>query len=154
MATRKNKFWSVSSLHTFSNQVVFCWKTIGWVISFATVFVVQLLSHVQLFATPWTVARQASLSFTYLPEFAQTHVHWVSDAIQLSRPLSPSSLPALNVFQHQGLFQWVTSLHQVTKVLELQRWPQILYYSSQWEVEFNLPPFNQSWAHFLLDYRM
>ena len=42
----------------------------------------------------------------YIPEFAQTHVHWVSDAIHPSHPLSPSSPPALNLFQCQGLFQW------------------------------------------------
>ena len=56
----------------------------------------------------------------YLSEFAQTHVHWVSDAIQPSHPLSPPSPPALSPSQHQGLFQWVSSLHQVVKVLELQ----------------------------------
>ena len=56
----------------------------------------------------------------YLPAFAQTHVHWVSDAIQPFYPLSPLSPPALNLSQHQGLFQWVGSLHQVAKVLELQ----------------------------------
>ena len=56
----------------------------------------------------------------YLLEFAQTHVHWVSDAIQPSHPLSPPSPPALNLSQNQGLFQWVGSLHQVTKVLALQ----------------------------------
>ena len=55
----------------------------------------------------------------YLPEFAQTHVHWVDDAIQLSHPLSPPS-PALNLSQYQGLFQWVGSSHQVAKVLDLQ----------------------------------
>ena len=54
-----------------------------------------------------------------LPKFTQTHVHWVSDAIQPSHPLSsPSS--AFNLSQHQGLFQWVRSSHQVTKVLEFQ----------------------------------
>ena len=46
-----------------------------------------------------------------LPELAQTHVHWVSDAIQLSDPLSPPSPPAVNLSQDQGLFQWVSSLH-------------------------------------------
>ena len=56
----------------------------------------------------------------HLPEFAQTHVHWVSDAIQLSYPLSSPSPHALNLSQHQGLFQWVSSSHQVAKVLELQ----------------------------------
>ena len=55
-----------------------------------------------------------------LPEFAQTHVHWFSDAIQPSHPLSPPSPPAFNLSQHQGLFQWVSSFYQVVKVLELQ----------------------------------
>ena len=55
-----------------------------------------------------------------LPELAQTHVHWVSDAIQPSHPLSSPYPPALNLSQHQGLFQWVSSSHQVTKVLEFQ----------------------------------
>ena len=54
-----------------------------------------------------------------LLEFAQTHVHWVGDAIQMSHPLSSPSPPALNLSQHQDLFQWVGSLHQVAKVLEL-----------------------------------
>ena len=55
-----------------------------------------------------------------LLEFAQAQVHWISDAIQPSHPVSPSSPPALNLYQHQGLFQWVGSSHQVAKVLELQ----------------------------------
>ena len=54
----------------------------------------------------------------HLLEFAQTHVSWISDAIQPSHPLSPPSPPSLSLSQHQGLFQWVSSLHQVTKVLE------------------------------------
>ena len=53
-----------------------------------------------------------------LPEFTQTHVHWVSDAIPPSHPLSSPFPPALNLSQHQGLFQWVSSSHQVAKVLE------------------------------------
>ena len=53
-------------------------------------------------------------------EIAQTHVHWVSDAIQPSHPLSSPSPPAFTLSQHQGLFQLVSSLHQVSKVLELQ----------------------------------
>ena len=55
-----------------------------------------------------------------LPEFTQTHVHWVDDAIQPSHPLSSPSPPAFNLSQHQGLFQWVSSSHQVAKVLEFQ----------------------------------
>ena len=54
------------------------------------------------------------------PEFAQTHIHQVGDAIQTSHPLSSPSPPAFNLSQHQGLFYWVGSSHQVTKVLELQ----------------------------------
>ena len=56
----------------------------------------------------------------HLLEFAQTHVHWVGDTIQPSYPLSPPSPSALNLSQHQGLFHWVSSSHQVAKVLELQ----------------------------------
>ena len=55
-----------------------------------------------------------------LPEFTQTHVHWVGYAIQPSHPLSSPSPPALNLSQHQGLFKWVSSSHQVAKVLEFQ----------------------------------
>ena len=55
-----------------------------------------------------------------LMEFIQTHVHWVSDAIQPSHPLSSPSPPAPNPSQHHSLFQWVSSWHQVAKVLELQ----------------------------------
>ena len=55
-----------------------------------------------------------------LPEFTQTHVHRVSDAIQPSHPLSFPSPPAPNPSQHQNLFQWVNSSHEVAKVLEFQ----------------------------------
>ena len=61
------------------------------------------------------------------PEFTQTHVHWVGDAIQPSHPLSSPS-PAPNPSQHQGLFQWVSSSHQVAKLLEFQHQHQ----SFQW----------------------
>ena len=61
-----------------------------------------------------------------LPELAQTHVHWVGDTIQPSQPLFSPSPPVFNLSQHQGLFQWVSSLHQVAKVLELQHLMNIL----------------------------
>ena len=54
------------------------------------------------------------------PEFTQTHIHWVSDAIQPCHPLSSPSPPAPNLSQHQSLFQWVNSSHEVAKVLEFQ----------------------------------
>ena len=156
------------------------------------VCVCQLLSCVQLFAAPWTVARQAPLSMEFfrnsywsglpftsprglpnprikprsptlqadtlpsepqgklpvqfssvaqlcptlcnpvnhstpglpvhhqLPEFTQTHVHWIADVIQPSHPLSSPSPHAPSASQHQGLFQWVNSSHEVAKVLEFQ----------------------------------
>ena len=55
-----------------------------------------------------------------LLDFTQTHVHWVGDAIQPSHPRLYSSPPAPNPFQHQSLFQWVNSSHEVAKVLEFQ----------------------------------
>ena len=70
----------------------------------------------------------------YLPELAQTHVHWVGDAIQPSHPLSPPSHPAFNFSQHQGLFQWVSSSHQVAKVVELQ----LQHQSFQWVSKVDL----------------
>ena len=70
----------------------------------------------------------------YLLEFAQTHAHWVSDVTQSSHPLSPPSPLALNLSQHQGLFQWVCSSYQVAKLLELQSQHQ----SFQWIFRANL----------------
>ena len=72
----------------------------------------------------------------HLPEFAQTHVHWVSDTI---RPSHPLFLPALNFSQHQGLSQWVSFSNQVAKVLELQLQPQ----SFQWIFKVDFPHYEQ-----------
>ena len=73
-----------------------------------------------------------------LPEFSQTHVHWVGDAIQPSHPLSSPS-PALNLSQQQGLFQWVSSSHQAAKVLEFQfqhqsfhEYPGVISFRMDW----------------------
>ena len=63
-----------------------------------------------------------------LPEFTQTHRHRVADAIQPSHPLSSPSPPAPNPSQHQGIFKWVSSSHEVAKVLELQ----LQHQSFQW----------------------
>ena len=83
-----------------------------------TVF--QSLSHIWLFATPWSASCQTSLSFTLSQSLLKPHVHWVSDAVQPSHPLLPLFPLVLNLSHHQGLFQWIGSSHQVTKVLELQ----------------------------------
>ena len=66
----------------------------------------------------------------HLPELTQIHVHWFGDAIQPSHPLSSPSPPALNLSQHQGLFQWVGSPHQMAKVLEFQ----LQHQSFQWVI--------------------
>ena len=65
-----------------------------------------------------------------LPESTQTHVPWVGDAIQPSHPLSSPS-PALNLSQHQGLFKWVSSLHQVAKVLGVSASTSVLPMNTQ-----------------------
>ena len=72
-----------------------------------------------------------------LPGPAQTHVHWVSDAIQPSHPLLSPSPPAFDLSQHQGVFKWVSSWHQVAKLLEFQ----LQHQSFQWifRVDFQSP---------------
>ena len=69
-----------------------------------------------------------------LPEFIQTHVHWVGDAIKPSYPLLSPSPPAFNLFQHQNLFKWVSSSHQAAKVLEFQ----LQHQSFQWIFRIDL----------------
>ena len=139
--TKMNNYVALTSLvmtrkHTFKISVLF------YLLRFILPeylskcpFVAYSLSPVWLFATPWTAVRQASLSLT-IWEFAQIHVHWVSDAIQPSHPLLPPSPPALNLSQHQGLFQWGSYLYQVAKVLELQ----LQHLSFQWILKV--------WFHF------
>ena len=78
-----------------------------------------MLSHVQL-CDPMNCSTPGLPAHHQLPELTQTHVHWVSEAIQPSHPLSSFSPPAFNLSQHQGLFQWASSVYQVAKVLELQ----------------------------------
>ena len=77
---------------------------------------VQSFSCVRLFATPVNHSMPDLPVHHQLPEFTQTHLHWISDATQQSHPLSSPSPPALNLSQHLGLFKWVSSLHQVAKV--------------------------------------
>ena len=76
-----------------------------------------------------------------LPESTQTHIHQVSDAIQPFHPLSSPSPPALNLSQHQGIFKWVSSPHQLAKVLEFQ----LQHQSFQW----TLISFRMDWLDLL-----
>ena len=79
---------------------------------------VQSLSHVRL-CVPMDCSTPGVPVHHQLLEFAQTQVHLVGDAIQPFHPLSSPSPPAPNPSQHQSLFQWVNSLHEVAKGLEL-----------------------------------
>ena len=81
---------------------------------------VQSLSCVRLFATPWIRACQASLSITNSRSLLKLMSIRVGDAIQPSHPLLTPSPPAFSPSQHQGLFHWVKSSHEVMKVLEFQ----------------------------------
>ena len=67
-----------------------------------------------------------------LPELAQTHVHWVGDAIHQSHPLLPPSNPAFNLSQHHGLFKWVSFSHHVAKILEFQLQHQSFRWTFNW----------------------
>ena len=92
---------------------------------------VQFSSFAQLCLTlcdPMNHSTSGLLVQYQLPESTQTHVHWVDDAIQPSHPLSFPSPPDLNLSQHQGLFKWVNSSHEVAKVLEFQ----LQHQSFQW----------------------
>ena len=71
----------------------------------------------------------------HLPDVAQTHIYWVSDAIQRSRPLASPSPPAFNLSQHQGFFQWVSSSHQVAEVWNFSVSPSNEY---SWLVYFRI----------------
>ena len=79
---------------------------------------VQSLSRVRLFATPWTAAHQVSLSVTN--SWSLLKLMSIESVMPSNRPLSSPSPPAFDLSQHQGLFQSVSSLHQVAKVLEFQ----------------------------------
>ena len=88
----------------------------GWV----GISSVQLLSHVHCFATPWSAAQQDSLSITNFWSLLKLMSIELVTPFKPSHPLSSPSPPAFNLSQHQGLFKWASSFHQVTKVLEFQ----------------------------------
>ena len=111
-------------------------------INYFFIVVVQSLSHVWL-CDPMDCSTLGFPVLHHLPEFAQTLIHWVSDAIQPSHPVSPPSPPAFSLSQHQGLFQWVGSSHKVAKVLELQ----LQHRSFPWI--FVLISFKIDWFDFL-----
>ena len=126
---------SVSSLIPLSPypRVLFFWKSLVKLFCLAWALRDLLLSCQVMSNSlqPHGLSTPGFPVLHYLLEFAQTQVHWNGDAIQLSHSLSSLSPPALNLSQHQGLFQWVGSSHQVAKVLELQ------HQSFQWVFKFD-----------------
>ena len=95
------------------------WKELN--IQLADNYTVQLSSVTQSCLTlcdPMNLSTPGLPVHHQLPEFTQTHVHRVGDAIQPSHPLLSPSPPALKLSQHQGLFQWVNSSHEVANILE------------------------------------
>ena len=95
-------------------ELIFMFGVKEWS-NFTFLHVVQWLSCVQLL-DPMDCSTPSFPVLHYLPEFSQTNVHWVNNAIPPSHPLSPPFPPALNLSQHQSLSQWAGSLHQVVKV--------------------------------------
>ena len=127
----KMNIWTMSWSHLESNELLvlvhWAWRRTdenSWELSS-----VQFSSVIQLCLTlcdPMNCSTPGLLVHHQLPEFAQTHL--VGDAIQPSHPLLSPSPPAPNPSQHQGLFKWVSSLHQIAKVLEFQ----LQHQSVQW----------------------
>jgi len=118
------KFIPTSLLKHFSPSIANVWEEISCFNPLRLIFSsVQFSSVAQLCPTlcdPMNRSMPGVPVHQQLPEFTQTHVHPISDAIQPSHPLSFTSPPAPNPSQHQSLFQWVNSSHEVAKVLEFQ----------------------------------
>ena len=101
------------SIHVFCPFLTFSFLSSYWCLTSFTQSCLSLCDPMDCSMPVFPVHHQ-------LRELAQTHVHQVSDAIQLSHPLLSPSPPAFSLSQHQSLFQWVSSSHQVAKVLEFQ----------------------------------
>ena len=138
---RVRQDWSdlaaAASNKQFLGTVLFPCHVHGPLLVGIVVVVIQSPSHVWLFGTPWTAACQTSLSLTIF-QFAQVHIHWISDAIQLSHPLKPSSLPS--VFHSIRVFSRKSAVHI--------RWPKY------WNFTFSISPSNEysGLVSFKIDY--
>ena len=129
LAIGRLEFWittcNVVTLSILFNFIMAVSFIVKWDDQFNSV---ESLSRVCLFATPWTVAGQASLSFTISQSLLKLiSIALVMTSIHLILYYPLLLLPSI-LFQHQGLFQWVSSLHQVAKVLEFQ----LQHQSFQW----------------------
>ena len=112
--------WANSVFHWCHHLATFVFSSMGLEDVIAHSSVQFSCSVMSTLWDPMDCSTQGFPVHHQLLELAQTHVHWVGDAIQPSPPLSSPSPPAFNLSQHQDLFQWVSSSHQVAKVLEFQ----------------------------------
>ena len=122
--------WCCFPLPPPSNYII-------WILLLFSSLLVQLSSVAQsylTFCSPMDCSMSGFPVYHQLPELTQTHVHSIGDAIQPSHPLLSPSPPAFSLSQHQGLFKWVSSSHQVAKVLEFQLQQQFF----QWIFRFPL----------------
>ena len=113
---------SLKEVHVFINEKICIWILIAtlYVITKHSVQFSSVTQSCPTLCDPMNRSTPGLPVHHQLPEFTQTHVHRVSDAIQPSHPLSSPPPPAPNPSQHQSLFQWVNSSHEVAKVLEFQ----------------------------------
>ena len=112
------RMFSLGISNVISSSMFRCGFSLG-MLPFLYFSSVQSLSHVWL-CDPMNHSTPGLPVHHQLPEFTQTYIHQVGDAIQPSHPLSSPSPHAPNPSQHQGLFQWVNSSHEVARVLEFQ----------------------------------
>ena len=109
-------FNSTDTFFFFNNYVTW-WETAILVTHF---WVSSVAQSCPTLCNPMDCSTPGLPIYHQLPQLTQMHVYWVNDAIQPSHPLSSPSPPTFNHSQHQGLFKWVSSSHQVAKVLEFQ----------------------------------
>ena len=134
----KCPLWSLSPDHIWSiiqqSLITLNWVCATWFLLrkwSKSILIVSYCSFPMWCLTLWNPMDSSTPGFSvlhYLSEFYQTHIHWIGDTIQPSHPLSSLSSPVLSLSQHLGLFQWVGSLHQVAKALQLQ----LQHESFQW----------------------
>ena len=123
---------TVSGLNLLANPVILkckLWEEVWWGLYKDSVQFSAVAQSCLTLCDPMNCSMPGLPVHHHLPEFTQTQVHWVGDAIQPSYPLSSPSPPGpIPPAQHQGLFQWVNSSHEVAKVLECQ----LQHQSFQW----------------------
>ena len=120
---------------TYSQAVRACYYRVElWSLTSNSVHLSSVAEYCWTFFHPMNNITPGLPVHDQLPELTQTHIHWVSNVIQPTHPLLSPFPPALNRSQHQGLFKWVSSSHQVAKVLEFQ----LQHQSFQWTPRTNL----------------